>query len=215
MRQLCVLLVLAHATPAWAKTVNVPVGEGKSAKLTPQQVQFIRWWRVQTNKTVKPVTRSAALVPTKKLTITATKLNRPAVKTSTALIKPLMAITPAPTYRVPAAAGQAPVSSLSSLSSLRAVLIGYQPGTASGLKVLTSGQTQITTEPLRRQAATPGGLALTAMDRQLRCRPVPRAAKVARTGQLVIVPSRRTGAEPPPPDTLTKLRYQLELSQME
>lgn len=219
MRYLCVLLALALAAPAWAKPVTVPVG-GKSTQLTPQQVQFMRWWRAQTVKTVKPTstvskpvaTKTLVKVPTKKVTVTVTKVNRPAVKTTTLLVKPQTVVAPTPILRAPALHGQ---SGAGSLTSLTALLVGQQPGTSTGFVGSRSGQTRTTAEPLRRQGTARVVLEPGSPERQLKSRPASRGPRGALSGQLVIVPTRLSGGEPTPPDTLTTLRYQLELSQME
>jgi hypothetical protein len=59
MRYLCVLLILALSLPAATQARTVSVKVGKTTKLSPQQVQFMRWWRAQNIRVVRPAAKPA------------------------------------------------------------------------------------------------------------------------------------------------------------
>ncbi len=168
---------------------------GKSTKLSPQQVQFMRWWRSQTIRVVKRTSTKPATKPATKTTLTVKVAPRSTTGRSVKVVR-INANTrrqvQVPIHRIRKTATQGPWGH--SLLTLKAVLINAQNSPAVVMRVkrrVVRRDRNVTPHETKTQ------------------RTVRHAAK-----RLVIV-QQPSSSEPPLPNALTQLRYQLELAQME
>jgi hypothetical protein len=226
MRHICLLVLLLLAAPAWAKTVPVPVGGKKTVKLTPQQVQFMRWFRAKT-ATVKRsqstaqgsiATQSAPTIKARAVKVRAVKVR--AVKVRAVKVRKIkvrkasslqvrqrpVTSTTTPHHRT---TQSAPIHG-SSLGALKAVLIEVP-------KPPNTSTTSITVTSAQRRRTSRGQSTHVAVTRVEGKRPRSRHNLRGSADRLVILqtPNAAGVAAVPPVSTLTTLRLQLELSQME
>ncbi len=205
MRYLCILLLLLVSLPttSWARTSAMKVG--KSTKLSPQQVQFMRWWRAQTIRVVKPAAKPAAK-HVAKTTLTVKVTPRSTLGRSVKVVR-INANTrrqvQVPIRRARKVATQVPRGH--SLLTLKAVLFNAQNTPTTGFSSDSSPRRTVVHAKRR----------VVRRERNM----TPHKTKTQRTvrhaAKKLVIVQQPSSSAPPLPNVLTRLRYQLELAQME
>ena len=204
MRYLCMLLLLLLSLPttSWART-SVKVGKG--TRLSPQQVQFMRWWRSQTIRVVKPAARTSAK-PATKTTLTVKVAPRSTTGRSVKVVR-INANTrrqvQVPIHRTRKTATQKTWGH--SLLTLKAVLINAQNSPAVGFS--SDSSPSLTVMRVKRRVVR--------RERNVNQRETKTKRSVRHAAKKLVIVQQPSSSEPPLPNALTQLRYQLELAQME
>jgi hypothetical protein len=206
MRYLCVLLILALSLPAATQARTVSVKVGKTTKLSPQQVQFMRWWRVQNIRVVKPAAKPAVkpiaqtkltlkVVP-RSVTGRTVKVVRINTNTRRQVRVPIDRTRKTATQR----------TRTPSLLTLKAILINAQASPAAGFS--SDSGPKLTVRQVKRRVVR-------RTERSVTQRETKQQQTVSRAAKKLVIVQQRPVSTSPQPNTLTRLRYQLELAQME